>query len=113
MSQVKRLWTDDEITAMPATIDLLRRMRSAAVTEKPSVYLRSRRVLNNFWGGHERIYSPQEALAHAEELADAAGDFFAAKLSKTTHGKTEFEKWQDLLSDAERQYQIYRGVTYA
>ncbi len=110
---MKRLWTDGEIIAVPATVDLLRRMRSAAVTEKPSVYLRSRGAINNFWGGHERIHSPQEALAHAEELADAAGDFFAAKLSKTTHRKTEFEKWQDLLSDVKRQYQLYGEMTYA
>lgn len=112
MPRVKRLWTDEEIIAMPATIDLLRRMRSAAVSQY-SFYIRSRRALNHFFGGQEQIHSQQEALSHAEELADAAGDFFAAKLSKTARGKTEYERWQDLLSDGERQYKLYGTATYA
>ena len=112
MLHVERLWTDEEILAMPATIDLLRKMRSAAVCE-PSFYLRSRRTLNHLLGGQEEIHPSQEALSHAEELADAAGDFFAAKISKTTRRKTEYEKWQDLLSDGRRQYRIYGASTYA
>ncbi len=113
MSQIKRLWKDEELIGMTKTISLLRKMRTAAVMHKPTISLRVRRILNHLLDGQEQIYSQQEALLHAEELADASGDFFAAKLSKTTHGNTEFQRWQDLLSDAGRQYSLYGTTTYA
>ncbi len=113
MSRIKRLWRDEELIGMPKTISLLRKMRTAAVMHKPTISLSVRKILNHLLGGQEQIYSQQEALLHAEELADAAGNFFAAKLSKTTQGNTEFQKWQDLLSDAGRQYNLYGTTTYA
>ncbi|MBS3169414.1 hypothetical protein J4210_02930 [Candidatus Woesearchaeota archaeon] len=113
MARVQRLWTDLEIAAMPATLSLLRRMRSAAVTSEDSLFINFKRSINSLFGGNKQIYPPQEALEHAVELADAAGDFFAAKLSKTTQGKKEFEQWQDLLADAKRQYQLYGKMTSA
>ncbi|GEM_PF-2740734 len=109
----ERLWTEKELNGMSQTVSTLRRMRSAATLDKTTLGLRMRKKINNLLGGKEKIYSPQEALADAEELGYVAGDFFAAKLSKTTHGKTEFEKWQDLLSDAEKQYTLYGETTYA
>lgn len=113
MSRVKRLWKDEELTGMEETISSLRRMRSAAVTHAPTLSLRIRRTFNHLLGGQEQIYQQQEALSHAEELANAAGDFFAAKISKTTQENTELEKWQDLLSDAGRYYRLYGAITYA
>jgi hypothetical protein len=112
MSPSKRLWTDEEIMSMPKTIELLRRMRSAAVSQ-PSIGICSKKALTRLFGGQEQIYSQQEALTHAEEIANAAGDFFAAKLSKTTRGNREFEKWQDLLHNKKRQYKLYGPTTYA
>src|SRR3989344_5319067 len=99
MSHLKRLWKEEELLGMIATISNLRRMRSAAVMRKSALFLRIKRAFNHWRGGQEQIHSQQEALSDAEELADATGDFFAAKLSKTNRGNMEFEKWQDLLLD--------------
>src|SRR3989338_2257032 len=113
MAKIERLWTDEEIRGMSHTISLLRRMRSAAVTPIPSRSLRFRRALNHVLGGNEEIHPPQEALADAQNLATAAGDFFAAKISRTTQGAQEFEKWQDYLNDFKKQYHLYAPMTYA
>lgn len=113
MTRIKRLWTDEELIGMAKTISSLRRMRTAAVTQSSSIFLRLRRACNHFLGGQEQIYSQQEALSHTEELADTAGDFFAAKLSRTTNKNAELEKWQDLVSDATRQYLLYGSTTHA
>lgn len=109
----EQLWTDEEVLGMDATYHTLRRMRTAATMIEPTLFLRMGRTINNLLGGQARIYSKQEALLQAEELANAAGDFFAAKLSKTTHDKKEFEKWQDLLSVAQRQYELYQEATFS
>ncbi|MBI2632124.1 hypothetical protein HYW75_03910 [Candidatus Pacearchaeota archaeon] len=112
MSKVKRLWTDEEITSIPKTVEVLRRMRTAATMQKPKLVTRAITKLNNFFGGQGQIYSQQEALLYAERLADAAGDFFAAKLSRTTQIKQEYEKWQDLLLEAEKRLVVYRPTTF-
>jgi len=113
MPQVERLWKDEEIIGMNLTISLLRRMRSAAVTPIPSRSLRFHRALNHFFRENEEIHPPQEALADAQHLATAAGDFFAATISRTAHSTTEFQKWQDFLSDSQKQYNLYTPITYA
>ena len=113
MSHVKRLWNDKELIGMNETIHRLRKMRSAVVTPESSIPLRLKKAFNHLLGGQEKIYLPQEVLEQAKELADAASDFFAAKLSRTNQRNKEFEKWHDLLSAADRQYHLYGITTYA
>ena len=106
---MKRLWKNQEIVNMDRTMDTLRRMRTAAVMDKPTLFLRVQKYLRKNLG---EIVPPQEALSEAEKLADAAGDFFAARLTKAKR-KTEFDKWQDLLTDAQKKYTLYRATTFA
>ncbi|MDO8555612.1 MAG: hypothetical protein Q7R96_00370 [Nanoarchaeota archaeon] len=113
MAVIQRLWDDRDIEGMGETVVILRRMRNAATLHTPSLSMRIHRCLNHLFGGTEEIHTQQTALADAETLAQAAGDFFAAKISKTTHHTDEFQKWQDLLFDANNQYLLYTPMTYA
>ncbi|MBI3618458.1 hypothetical protein HY213_00300 [Candidatus Peregrinibacteria bacterium] len=112
MARIERLWKDVEIRGMDETVTRLRRMRTAIFQEE-TIGLRLRRKILKVFGKQEPIHSHQDALLHAEQLANAAGDFFAAKISRTMHGTKEFERWQDLLSDAKRQYSVYGISTWA
>ncbi len=113
MSSVPRLWTNEEVRDMQITVYQLRRMRTAAVMTTPTRSLRIWKWLDHAVGGSEKIYSQQEALTHAQELADAAADYFAANISNTKKGTVEKQKWQDLLNDSQRQYALYDTTTYA
>ncbi|HLC75685.1 MAG TPA: hypothetical protein VJB82_01005 [Candidatus Peribacterales bacterium] len=109
----KRLWKDEEIIGMNETMLRLRRMRSAATMHSWSIGVLAKKFGLRLRGIIEPEHSQQESLSDAQKLADAAADFFAARISKTSAGKQEFQKWQDLLSDAQRQYRLYAITTYA
>ena len=78
----ERLWKVEEIIGMGETISRLRQMRSAAVMKNPTMSVRIKKVLLGWAGSQEPIYLQQETLAHAEQLADATGDFLQQKSQK-------------------------------
>ena len=109
----KRLWKDEEIIGMNETMLRLRRMRSSATMRGWSIGVLAKKFGLRLQGIIEPEHSPQESLSDARQLADAAADFFATRISRTSNAKQEFQKWQDLLSDAQKQYRLYAVTTYA
>ena len=112
-TKIRRLWSDEELFSMNHTLDLVRRMRTAATIQTPSFGLRTKKALVTLLGGKESLHSPDEAMSDAQNLSNAAADFFAAKIHNKKYGKKEYGLWQKLLRDQNKQYILYAPTTYA
>lgn len=114
VSSSERLWSDEDIIGMDRTVLQLRKMRSAITGDLPSAIFRFRQMVKRaLFQTDTRTETSEEILLKAENLADAAGDFFAAHLSNITDGSHELELWQHKVSEAEALYGMYKISTYA
>lgn len=115
MAKIERLWSDQELIAMEATVVSLRKIRTATTT-KPEEQKKG--IIKFFPLVREsRSRLPQKdkevVLFDAEKLANTAAYFFALKISKTASGDREKQEWQDTLSDTNKKYGKLSPTTYA
>lgn len=113
MPEMPRLWTDEEVVLMGKTVDVLRKIRTAATQEPSHVLSFVKRGVAAALGNPYWEIRPEMALKDAEQLGDVASRAMALRIAERRDKGEGIQDWQEALQDMVEYYLDYSSSTFA